>query len=259
MPHKITTAKFAAILIAIAAFGTYSSAQGPPPKFFDERLVIKAMAHLIGAQATYQSTAGSGSYGSLTQLRAAGLVDEATASGRKYGYYFFVTAGPKMFTARATPVSYRKTGLRSYYTDQRGVLFGADKNGLPADDSDAYIDACSLWGIADNDRCTREAMRTLHGAEMTYAATVGNNEFGSIPELYVAGLIDMILGTSSKHGYNFEVQIVSGQPATFKLRSRPAQYGVTGIRSFYLDQTGVLRGADRQGGHADQNDPPVND
>jgi hypothetical protein len=32
MAHKTTTAKFAAILIAIAAFGTYSSAQGPPPK-----------------------------------------------------------------------------------------------------------------------------------------------------------------------------------------------------------------------------------
>ncbi len=256
MPSK--SIKFALIVSALTVLYTFSNAQGPPPKFFDERFVIRTMAQLNSAQATFQATTGSGSFGSLAQLRAAGLIDETLGSGRKYGYSFVVTVKPTLFTATATPSIYRKTGLRSYYIDQRGVLFGGDKNGLPANDQDPYVDACALFGISDNERCTISAMRTLHSAEMTYAATVGNGGFGSIPDLYTAGLIDTILGTASKHGYTFEVQVIPGQPDTFKVWSRPAKYGVTGVRSFYTDQTGVLRGADRNGGNADQNDPPVN-
>jgi hypothetical protein len=33
--------------------------------------------------------------------------------------------------------------------------------------------------------------------------------------------------------------------------------GVTGVRSFFMDESAVIRGADRQGGPANQDDPPI--
>jgi hypothetical protein len=34
-------------------------------------------------------------------------------------------------------------------------------------------------------------------------------------------------------------------------------YGEMGIRSFYIDTSGIVRGADKNGAPADVNDPPV--
>jgi len=235
-----------------------SADQGPPPRYFNERFVIKAMASLHSAEATYQATTGSGSFGSLAQLRSAGLIDEAFASGSKYGYVFVVTPNQTSFTATATPARYKKSGLRSYYIDQRGTLFGNDKAGALANDSDVYIDTCALFGLDENERCTIQAMRTLHGAEATYAATTGNGNYCLIPQLYISGLIDMVLGTGFKHGYLYQVKLPSGPPPAFQIYSVPQTYGVTGKRSFFIDQTGVLRGADNGGHFADPTDPPIN-
>lgn len=252
---------FILIISALGVLGIFSHAQqqGPPPKYFDERFVIKAMAQINGAQATYRATAGTGSFGSLVQLQTASLIDAALASGQKYGYSFVVSPGTTTFTARATPVHYRKTGLRSYYIDQRGVLFGGDTGGLPASDSNAhYVDTCALWGINDNERCTIGAMRMLHGAQMTFAATTGNGEYSeTFQELQIAGLIDLVLAVGLKHGYQYQMESVSEPAATFRVWATPIKYGETGIRSFFIDQTGVVRGADRQGDPAGSTDPPV--
>jgi hypothetical protein len=44
---------------------------------------------------------------------------------------------------------------------------------------------------------------------------------------------------------------------TFSLFSSPKDYGKTGRRSFFLDSSGVLRGADKQGGIATPTDPRI--
>ncbi|MEP7211570.1 MAG: hypothetical protein ABI791_00735 [Acidobacteriota bacterium] len=241
------------LIVTVAAVG-----QGPPVKYFNERFVIKEMASLHAAQVTYQTTTGHGSFGSLAQLRSAGLIDQALAEGSKYGYGFVVTPNGTSYKTTATPIRYKKTGLRSYYIDQRGVLFGNDKGGALATDADVYIDTCSLFGIDQNERCTITAMRTLYGAEVTYAATVGNGSYCLIPDLYLSGLIDMFLGSMSKHGYSYGIEFTTGPSATFKINAKPLQYGVTGRTSFFVDNTGVVRGADHGGAPADQNDPPIN-
>jgi hypothetical protein len=253
--------RFIWIASALTVLGIFSHAQqqGPPPRYFDERFVIKAMAQINGAQATYRAITGTGSFGSLMQLHSAGFIDTALASGQKYGYSFVVSPGTNTFMARATPINYRKSGLRSYYIDQRGVLFGGDTGGLPASDSNApYVDACALWGISDNERCTIGAMRLLHGSQITFATTIGNGEYGeTFQELHVAGLIDMVLAVGLKHGYQYQMESHAGPPATFRIWAMPIKYGETGIRSFFVDETGVVRGADRQGGPAGSTDPPV--
>jgi hypothetical protein len=247
------------ILAILAAFVSIDAQRGgPPPNLANERFVVRAMASLNRAEATYQATTGSGSFGSLAQLRTAGLIDDVLAGGTKYGYVFALTPSQASYIATARPVRYGKSGRYSYYIDESGILLGGDRMGGPVGPADGvYIDTCALWGIDDNERCTIGGVRTLHGAEETFAATVGHGGYGLLSSLYAAGLIDRILGTGSKHGYTFEIQFNSGPPSTFKIWANPQQYGVTGRRSFYIDETGVVRGADHGGQSAGPNDPPI--
>lgn len=237
---------------------------GQSPRLFAERHVLRSVRQLHSAQATYSATLGNGNYGSLQDLREAGFIDEALATGSKYGYSYVVTTqtGPARFNVTATPRAYRKSGIRSFYVDQIGDIRGADNNGGPATANDPIIDDCTNGSISDNERCTIQDMRALHSAQMTYAATAGLGNYGTFPQLYQAGLIRSDLSDYAARGYLYEVQIIAfvpgQQPASFKIWASPHHYPTSAIRSFYIDQTGVLRGADRNGGQADQSDPPVN-
>jgi hypothetical protein len=255
------------LVLALLALNIAAEAQAPNPKFFNERFVITAIRGIHRAEATYQATTGNGDYGTLAQLQQAGFIDSALASGQKYGYQLVLTATPHTqstptrFLVTATPTRYRKSGLRSYYIDQLGEMHAADKNGAVADANDPYIDDCALWGLQDNERCTLLDMRGLHGAETTYAATSGFGNYGMFAELYADGLIRSDLADYDSRGYVYSVQIVNMQPSAqplFKISAVPRQYGVTGIRSFFTDQSGVVRGGDKNGQPATENDPPIN-
>lgn len=92
------------------------------------------------AEITYASTYGHGYSPTLAVLgppaqnaqpmdSAAGLVDEALASGREGGYTFTYTPGPQdvhgmidRYTLSARPLKYGETGTRSFFTDQTGVI-----------------------------------------------------------------------------------------------------------------------------------------
>lgn len=258
------------IAIAVLVLSNVASSAQSSPRTFAERHVIRSMRLLHSAEMTFQATQGAGSYGTLAQLRQAGLIDEALVSGEKYGYqYSLVTVAavpgqsPARFTATATPRVYRKTGVRSFFIDLHGEIRGGDKNGQPATENDPVIDDCTSGSVPENERCTIADMRMLHGAEMTYSATVGNGNFALFPALCQASLIRSDLCDSQSRGYLYETLVIdlvpNTQPASFKIWATPASYPVSAIRSFYIDQTGVLRGADRNGGRADQNDPPINE
>lgn len=76
-----------------------------------------------------------------------------------------------------------------------------------------------------------------------------------------AGLVDADLSTSMKNGYSFRYVIVGastlGAPAKYELAATPLTYGRTGHRSFFRDETGTLRGADRQGAVGSASDPKL--
>jgi hypothetical protein len=240
------------------------------PRLFSEVHVIRSMRQLHSAQATYQATAGAGNFGSLQNLLQAGFIDEALASGAKYGYVYVVSTvpfvpgqSPASFTVTATPRAYRKSGRRSFYIDPAGEIHGGDKSGLVATSSDPYIDDCTSGSIPDNERCTIEDMRALHGAQSTYSATVGNGNYGTFTQLHQAGLIRTDLADSVARGYLYVVEVIdlvpNTQPPSFKIWATPQTYGTTAVRSIFIDQTGVLRGADHGGQPAGPNDPPINE
>ena len=227
---------------------------------------MRAVRVLHSAQMTYASVYGNGNFGTIGALGQAQLIDPALATGTKYGYVFSITLTPASgttpadFVVNAVPHAYRKTGRISYVINVVGEIHGADHGGLPANMNDPYLDDCTTGTVIENERCTISSLRTLHGAEQTYAATAGNNNYGLLPALAATGLITPRLASGTFRGYLFTVFTTAGTPQTpalFHINAVPQVYGVTGIRSFYVDQTGVIRGADRQGQPADQNDPPV--
>ena len=55
-------------------------------------------------------------------------------------------------------------------------------------------------------------------------------------------------------GYKFDL-IVTGDK--FQLTAVPVEYGKNGKMSYFIDQTRVLRGVDRQGAAATSSDPAV--
>ena len=82
-----------------------------------------------------------------------------------------------------------------------------------------------------------------------------------------ASLLDSDLAAGSKDGYTIRYHIKpaagvgpeedANKAETFSLASSPKEYGKAGRRSFFLDSSGILRGADKQGGVATLADPPI--
>jgi hypothetical protein len=231
----------------------------------NEKFAIRALQTLHSAQATYQATAGNGNYGSLAALHQAQLIDSALASGLKYGYVFQISTvarvgtTPAAFYITATPISYRKTGRGSFFINEGGEMRGADKNGAPATVADPIVEVCRELG-GSNERCAISDLRTIHAAQITYSATTGGGNYGTFNQLYELSLISQRLASGSIHGYIFTCTIVARTnttQASFKVSAVPVKYGTSGLRSFYIDEIGVLRGADKNGAPADENDPPI--
>ena len=117
-----------------------------------------------------------------------------------------------------------------------------------------------------NEGSAVSAMRTLHGAQMTYQATQGSGNYAgptgtggsfatadksALSALSTAGLIDSVLGSGTKSGYNF---VGAAAGSTSGTTAAPAQFffsavptvsdGVTqtGTRRFGIMTDGVIKG-----------------
>lgn len=264
---RIKTLRINAILLVsiVAAASVMATAQ-MSPRNVNEAFTATSMRILHSAQATYAATYGNGNYGSLANLEYAGLIDAALASGSKYGFVFIVThttyspPTPASFTVTAVPRIYRKTGFRSFYVATDGIIRGADRQGAPADANDPEVDLCAPYGITCRESATIRSLRSLHSAQMTYHATYGSGRFGSLAELFAVRLIFASVASGTADGYSLTLTTIASSkraPATFAVSAVPTVYGSTGIRSFYIDQTGVVRGADRGGLPALPTDPPL--
>ena len=105
-----------------------------------------------------------------------------------------------------------------------------------------------------NEGSAISASRTLHGAQMTYASTYGNGNYAgattatvqALTDLGTPGLVDAVMKTGTKSGYNFVGGRVASSPtapATFWFSANPTTTsGVTqtGARRFGIATEGVL-------------------
>lgn len=240
------------------------------PAARNEKFTIQALNQISAAQATFQSTNPNWNFGTLAQLAQAGLIDEVLATGSKYGYYFTVTVQnhtpttQPSYVAVAVPQFYRRTGNRSFYVKDYGLIRGRDRQGAPATQSDPPIEeyyVCS--SVEDCETKAISNLRVLGGAQATYYSTMGNNNsYGTLCQLEQASLIDELVASGSKYGYYYIV-VPTGigtnqQYPSFKAMAIPQNYPAFGRRSFFADESGVVRAADRNGAPANADDPPIN-
>jgi prepilin-type N-terminal cleavage/methylation domain-containing protein len=108
---------------------------------------------------------------------------------------------------------------------------------------------------AANEGSAQSSLRTLHSSQATYQATKGNGAFA--PTLVDLGpfagggqnLIDGVLSTGTKSGYDFALTGVAGSGSTAEfgawcVPSTSTGISATGTRRFGITEDGVLRGDD---------------
>jgi hypothetical protein len=96
-----------------------------------------------------------------------------------------------------------------------------------------------------NEQMTRAALMMIAGAERTYQQNQGKGQYGSLEQLADHQLLSKEM--FREHGYHFEV-IASGNK--FTVTAVPNEYGKSGKFSYFLDETGIVRGGDHGGAPA---------
>ena len=111
----------------------------------NEAGVLRSFHTLYSSEATYQATAGNGDYGTYDDLRKEGLIGQVLIDGGRYGFLFRIrcekrsTESPASLEIVAVPRSYGRTGRRSFYMDETGAVYAADKKGAEASSADKSL------------------------------------------------------------------------------------------------------------------------
>jgi hypothetical protein len=234
----------------------------------NEAAAIANIKMIHATEATFQATQGNGRFGSFEELASTNLLDPKLLQRHRAGsliswdgYLFQLSMKPsrRSFVVVARPIKYGVTGRRSFSIDEFGVLSFSGQRNATAAEMRPLIDEGG--GIAANEASAIAMLRTIYTAEVTYQATAGNGDFGSLTALSTEGLIAAVPVGGRKNGYLFKIARVEkgaseSRPA-FEVTAIPARYGETGFRSFYIDESGTIRGADRKGLAANAHDEPV--
>jgi len=100
---------------------------------------------------------------------------------------------------------------------------------------------------AANEGSAQSSMRTLHSSQAVYQATAGDGGFGTLADLETNDLIDEVLGTGTKSGYDFACTPTNNvTPRIFFCAAHPDNIQPitrTGHRAFTISESGILRSA----------------
>ncbi|MGH9522616.1 MAG: prepilin-type N-terminal cleavage/methylation domain-containing protein [Terriglobales bacterium] len=108
--------------------------------------------------------------------------------------------------------------------------------------------------MAANEASAVSSIRAITTAETTYASTyptigytctigeLGPPTGGAPMSQTAAGILDNVLSSGSKQGYNFALSSCTGTPiATYSSQAEPINFGGTGTRGFCSDVSGVIK------------------
>ncbi|MEK7866848.1 MAG: type II secretion system protein [Planctomycetota bacterium] len=100
--------------------------------------------------------------------------------------------------------------------------------------------------IAANEAAAIGAVRVLQGAEEQFR--VENKRYGTVPEMGATDLLTGDMASGNKTGYVFTAFVdPSNWTAVFYAEGVPEVYNRTGISSYYVDESGVIRSRDTGG------------
>jgi hypothetical protein len=103
-----------------------------------------------------------------------------------------------------------------------------------------------------NEAMAQTALRSVAGSEASFKSDKGDGRYGTLDELLSEGLISKTI--LENYGYRTELSVSGNR---FQATAVPLNYGTTGRLSYYIDESGVLRGGDHGGGAATIADQPV--
>ena len=124
--------------------------------------------------------------------------------------------------------------------------------------------------MAANEAATVSSCRNITTAEVVYSTTYGRGFSQTLAQLGPpaagapatanrASLLDEILTSGTKHGYNFSYVAFDTNNdcvyEAFTLNANPSNFGKSGSRYFFTDQTGVIRQNSTR--PANETDPPI--
>ena len=101
---------------------------------------------------------------------------------------------------------------------------------------------------AANEGSAQSSLRTIHSAQATFQSTGGNGAFADdLPTLYGQRLVDTVLNTGTKSGYDFAIVENSGTSGTavygvYAFPTNTTGVSQSGTRRFGNTQVGVMRG-----------------
>ncbi|HYX27022.1 MAG TPA: prepilin-type N-terminal cleavage/methylation domain-containing protein [Pyrinomonadaceae bacterium] len=141
------------LLIVVAIIGIIAAIAIPnllaSRRAANEGSAQQSLRTMSSSEATYQATAGNGSYGTVANMVTQNLIDGTLGGGTKSGYKFTTGAAPAasttVFTLGATPSTtsgVTATGTRDFCIDQTGVL-----KANPAASGTVPVD-CTVAGFA---------------------------------------------------------------------------------------------------------------
>lgn len=110
--------------------------------------------------------------------------------------------------------------------------------------------------VLGNQRAFREDLRLLQRLQEAYHLNASRRAYATMDELFAMerrpeGLRNADINqfkNGVRNGYVFTLEVEnSGPEATFSLAAKPAVYRRTGLVSYYLDESGVVRAGDAGG------------
>lgn len=122
--------------------------------------------------------------------------------------------------------------------------------------------------MSANEAGAAGGIRTISTGEVAFqsagivAQTNGLGEYATLAQLSSTTLgnafIDSALGTGQKSGYTFAATPVTGQTSpTYSATATPLTFGSTGLKAYFVDESGVIR-FDGTSGSASVSSPPMN-
>jgi type IV pilus assembly protein PilA len=110
---------------------------------------------------------------------------------------------------------------------------------------------------AANEGSAIHSLREISGAQATYHSNF--DKYATLEELSSQDLINPRLGSGTRNGYNFTVELTTDEMdvAGFAAVAVPETYRSSGMRSFYVDETSVIRAGDNHGGPSTKMDDPL--
>jgi hypothetical protein len=227
----------------------------------NEREVIAVLKSLVTAQSLYfkrdWNRDGAISYGSFEELVRVRLVSPALRTQAAPGYSLTLKLNHDRWSVRAKPKKRGVTGLRTFYVDQSGAIRESDKN--PADETSANLGRLKEENSIEmgtdgpsNESAVIQVLKQLINAQQSFRQEDldGNGliSYGDFKALLEFKLIDRFLAAGKRSGYIFKLTLGAGGDKLgeylWSVAARPrtlGKKGKEGSRSFYADQSGVIR------------------